>query len=652
MKLFNKLHILPFVGFAAAAAFIGCSEDATLDGAKAVYIELTPSSNITLHLEDTTRVTARVTNVNGDVINTPILWSIDDDSAIKLIEDSVPGSTLITCGDGAQGKSTTLRATLENNDYAVTTVTVVKNAPLGVNAVEEDGTLLAEKRSWDTQHDSIIFAVEPRQLLMDFEPTCSFDGLEPYGADGGIAIDRKHGLVTLHFSTGTTYGEYHPSVTVGESAVAKSGSCLVRIIPPLEGASFYGPSYAGLPYIEGRPPQGTLSMWYAYTYENTIDVNSTDEVRVAFNISTGLPNDIEQAYNCYRWEVVEGSSVMKIKDDHEYVEGNGFDAVLAVRSGLQTGTTVFHCITPDTVLVATFNVRNFKEEFPVNQITCSHTSIETGVGVNAAVEITMGTVPAASFGYHKPVAKVDDPTIVSVSEYNGNNLEVVGLRPGTTNIRFTSNEAPELVIPVTITETYSSIVFDRSDVQNAFAGQTLIWNANVTTASGLPNTVQVNFESDNNSIATVANVAGVLNQVSVTGVAAGRAAIKASIGGVSVSRNVNVVALPDNQTFTSPTGLSLRKSGTNLRLYVSTSAYVEFTGAYNAATGYRGSYSTSQYAAKYTVSNASAPVSSGTLTIDDSTATNKKVVSFNITVEFADGIRRTFTANDLEITSY
>ena len=168
----------------------------------------------------------------------------------------------------------------------------------------------------------------------------------------------------------------------------------------------------------------------------------------------------------------------------------------------------------------------------------------------------------------------------------------------------------------------------------------------------MPNTVQVNFESDNNSIATVANVAGVLNQVSVTGVAAGRTAIKASIGGVSVSRNVNVVALPDNQTFTSPTGLSLRKSGTNLRLYVSTSAYVEFTGAYNAATGYRGSYSTSQYAAKYTVSNASAPVSSGTLTIDDSTATNKKVVSFNITVEFADGIRRTFTANDLEITSY
>ena len=52
------------------------------------------------------------------------------------------------------------------------------------------------------------------------------------------------------------------------------------------------------------------------------------------------------------------------------------------------------------------------------------------------------------------------------------------------------------------------------------------------------------------------------------------------------------------------------------------------------------------------MSNASAPVSSGTLTIEDSTATNKKVVSFNITVEFADGIRRTFTANDLEITSY
>lgn len=651
MKSYSKkLLLLPAAAVMTVAGFTGCSEDATLSGAKAVYIELTPSTNISMHIGDTTRVSARVTNVNGDEIITPVSWSVDDASVIEVIEDSIPGSTLITCSDGAQGKNVKLRATLENEAYAVANVSVVKAVPAGVHAVTEEGDVIAEKRTWDIQHDSIIFAVEPRLLLLDYDPVCSFDGLEPYG-ENNIVVDRKHGLVTLHYSVGKIAAEHNVSVAVGSGAAEIKGVCKVRVIPEVEGATFYGPAYADMPNIGSRPPQGTLSMWYSYLYENTIDINSTDTVRVAFNISSGIEEDIKQAYGCYRWEAVEGNSVMKIMDTQVFVERNGFDAVLAVRSGLETGTTVFHCITPDTVLVATFHVHDYVKEYPVESITCSHSSVEIAAGAANAVAIKMGTIPMSSFGIHKPKPVVDDPSIVSVSDYNGAELIVTGLKPGSTNIRFTSNQAPEFVLPVTITEAYRVITFSRTDTQIIFAGQEAIWNANVETLSGLPNERQVAFETDNSSIATVANVDGTLNQATVKGLSAGKAKIKASIGDVNVERQVTVVAPDASKTFAAGDDVQLTKSGKNLRVRLPSGALITLTGAYNSTTGYDGSYNVADYAAEYSLSSAKAKVISGELTVAPGSSSTKKIVTFNFVVELADGVTLTYSANALEVTS-
>lgn len=660
MKLYKKLLILPAVAALAAATFAGCSEETTLSGAKAVYIELTPSSNINLHIGDTTRVTARVTNVNGDVINTPIKWAIDDSaSAIELVEDSVANSTLITCGDGAQGKSTKLRAILENDAYAVTTVSVVKAVPAGVNAIMEDGTLMPEKRSWDMQHDSIIFAVEPKQLLLDFEPTYNFDGMEPYGDNGGVAIDRKHGLVTLHFSTPRETGEHNVSVTVGSGAAAKTGVCNLKVMPPIEGATFYGPKYAGMPYIDGRPPQGTLEMYYAYTYEETMDINDVDTVRVAFNVQTGDKHDIEQSYSAYRWEAVEGSSVMKVADKQEFVAGNGFDAVLVVRSGLATGTTVFHCITPDTILVATFDVHDFAEEYPVNAITCDHTSVETLAGVSNAVTIEMGTDPMSSFGIHKPKPTVEDPTVATISDYDGRKLTITGLKPGTTNIRFTSNKAPEFVLPVTINEAYNSIAYDRTDLQYIFAGQSAEWNTTVVTASGLPNTLQVQFTSANTSVATVANLAGSLDKATVTGVRSGRTSITASIGGRTVSRNINVVAIPDDTNYEDIEGIDdpfsegygMGGDGSNLYIDLLDGGVVTFNNAFNGSLN-NGTYNVSAYDVVYSFDGAEANVVAGSMTVANGSEEGLKRVTFTFTIRFSDGVERTLTATNIEVAEW
>ncbi len=650
MKSYSKqLLLLPAAAIMTLAAFTGCSEEATLSGAKAIYIELTPSPNVSMHIGDTTRVTARVTNVNGDEIITPVSWSVDDASVVEVIEDSIPGSTLITCTDGAQGKSVKLRATLENDAYAVTTVSIVKAAPAGVNAVDAAGDVITEKRTWDIQHDSIIFAVEPRLLLLDYDPVCDFDGLEPYGVNGGVVIDRKHGLVEMHFSVGKIASSHNASVSVGSGSTAITGVCKVNVIPQVEGATFYGPKYADMPNIGSRPPQGTLSMWYSYLYENNLDINSTDTVRVAFNISSGLKDDIEQAYTCYRWEAVEGNSVMKILDTQVFVERNGFDAVLAVRSGLETGTTVFHCITPDTVLVATFHVHNNAVEYPVENITCSHTSVETEAGALNAVVIKMGTNPMSSFGIHKPKPVIDDPSIISVSDYNGDELTITGLKPGSTNIRFTSNQAPEFVLPVTITEGYRTITFSRTDTQIIFAGQETIWNTTVETLSGNPNQRQVIFDTENASIATVTSVDGSINQATVKGVSAGKVKIKATISDKSVERQVTVVAPDASATFTNPADLQLSKSGKNLRLRLPSGGLITLTGAYNSAVGYDGQYNIADYSGEYSLSSAKAKVVSGELTVAPGSSSSKKIVIFNFVVELADGVTLTYSANALEI---
>ncbi len=652
MKSYSKkLLLLPAAAVMTIAGFTGCSEDTTLSGAKAVYIELTPSANISMHIGDTTRVSARVTNVNGDEIITPVSWSVDDASVVEVIEDTIPGSTLITCGDGAQGKNVKLRATLENDAYAVATVSIVKAVPEGIHAVTEDGDVITEKRVWDIQHDSIIFAVEPRLLLLDFEPVCDFGGLEPYGGDNSIVIDRKHGLVTMHYSVGKIAADHNVSVAVGTGGGETKGVCKVRVIPGIEGATFYGPMYADMPNIGSRPPQGTLSMWYSYLYENTIDINSTDTIRVAFNISSGLKEDIEQAYGCYRWEAVEGNSVMKILDTQEFVERNGFNAVLAVRSGLETGSTVFHCITPDTILVATVNVRDFVKDYPVESITCSHSSVETAAGAANAVVIKMGTVPMSSFGIHKPKPVVDDPSIISVSDYNGDELTIIGLTPGTTNIRFTSNQAPEFVLPVTITEGYRVISFARTDTQIIFAGQNAVWTANVETLSGKPNEQQVAFATENTSIATVANVAGSINQVTVNGVSAGKAKIKASIADIFVERQVTVVTPDASATFTNAADLQLTKSGKNLRVRLPSGGLISFANAYNSAAGFDGTYNVADYTVEYSLSSAKAKVVSGQLTVSPGSSASTKVITFNFVVELADGVTLTYSANSLEVTA-
>ena len=518
--------------------FVGCNEDDTLDGATEVYITLNPT-DIILRVGDTIKISALVTNLSGDRINTSVAWSVLDEKVAKIL-----GDTAIVCVLGAQGKETKLKAELVNGKYALTSVTVTTNLPKGITPVNEEGLVISSKRSYDITHDSVLFAVSPKELLEDFTPQYTIEGLEEYKIP--MTIDKEAGLVAIHYAAPRSAGEGKITVSIGEQVTAQSASCSVLLMPVIY-ATFYGEKYADMPYLDTRPDKSVLPQWFAYTNETNMDINSEATIRVAMNIESGAKEDIEAAYKAYRWEVISGSSVVVTRMEEEFVENQGFDAVLTVRSGIDEGEAEFHCITPDTVLVATFTVQNYKTRYPVDEITVDRSSVSMSMG--DVLMLTTGVVPSTSYAYHKPKVIAEDPTVVEVGRYDGNMITLKGLKVGATKLVLTSSDKT-LEIPVTITESIKSVLWESTNNRTLFVGQSVEWGVNVTTVSGGTNPYDVIWKSFDPSILTATPVEG--SRGIITAIAEGTTTVRVEVNGVrSDAASVKVIGLQENMLYTS-----------------------------------------------------------------------------------------------------
>lgn len=537
MKRYSIILFLAI--FFGVTIFSACKEEATLDGAAEVYITLNPT-NISLRLGDTVRISAKVTNLSGKEIETPITWSVGDETVARLL-----GDTAIVAVDGGQEKETTLKALLENGKYALTSVYVTRNLPEGVTCVANDSTMpeMTVKQSYNMLHDSVMFAVSPKTLLYDYDPEVTLEGVKAY--DPLTTINYEKGLVTVHFVSPREYGEGKVTLSLGESSTAQSGSCDIVIAPQLL-ATFYGEAYSDQSYIGTRPDQGVLPMYFVYTYEKELDINTSDTVRVAINLQTGLREDIENAYDAYHWEIASGSSVVITQKTNEYVENQGFDAVLSVRAGVDEGDTEIHCVTPDTVLVATFRVKNFKVRYPVEEITVDKDPVTMPVGGVAL--LTTGVIPASSYAYHKPVITPVDPTKVSVGTYDGNVISLRGLAVGETDLILTAN-GKEKRIKAIVTDGIASVLWAQGNPLTIFEGQSVQWGVEARTLSGGENPYDVDWISSNTSILTAKQDGDDNKHGIVTGVSAGMAQVRAEVAGVSSdAAEVNVIALPVDLT--------------------------------------------------------------------------------------------------------
>jgi len=606
--------------------FVGCNEDDTLDGATEVYITLNPT-DIILRVGDTIKISALVTNLSGDRINTPVVWSVLDEKVAKIL-----GDTAIVCVLGAQGKETKLKAELVNGKYALTSVTVTTNLPKGITPVNEEGLVISSKRSYDITHDSVLFAVSPKELLEDFTPQYTIEGLEEYKIP--MTIDKEAGLVAIHYAAPRSAGEGKITVSIGEQATAQSASCSVLLMPVIY-ATFYGEKYADMPYLDTRPDKSVLPQWFAYTNETNMDINSEATIRVAMNIESGAKEDIEAAYKAYRWEVISGSSVVVTRMEEEFVENQGFDAVLTVRSGIDEGEAEFHCITPDTVLVATFTVQNYKTRYPVDEITVDRSSVSMSMG--DVLMLTTGVVPSTSYAYHKPKVIAEDPTVVEVGKYDGNMITLKGLKVGTTKLVLTSSDKT-LEIPVTITESIKSVLWESTNNRTLFVGQSVEWGVNVTTVSGGPNPYDVIWKSFDPSILTATPVEG--SRGIITAIAEGTTTVRVEVNGVrSDAASVKVIGLQENLLYTSSNtdyeNTVVYSDKDDLVILVTPESGYELIMITLAGVGkddnYDGTYSVSDHQTDIEIDGAKVSATSGSVTIASRNA--DALISFDLSFE-------------------
>lgn len=646
MKLYRNI-IFFLIAILCVGVFVGCNEDDTLDGASEVYITLNPV-DITLRVGDTVKISAAVTNLSGNRIETPVTWTVLDENVAKVL-----GDTAIVCIPGAQGKRTKLKAELVNGKYALTSVFVTTNLPKGVTPVNESGAVISSRSSYNLAHDSVLFAISPKELLDDFEPQYTIEGFEPFRIP--MTVYKDKGLVAVHYVAPRAAVVGKITVSMGEESSAQSASCTVVAAPKLL-ATFYGEKYEEMDYIGTRPDKSVLPQYFAYMYESNMDMNSETTIRVAINTESGAREDIEAAAGSYRWEAISGSAVIVSEKYEDFVENQGFDAVLTLRSGIEEGEAEFHCITPDTVLVVAISVEDYTNRYPVNEITVSHESIKIPVG--GLIFLKTGVVPSTSYAYHKPVVVAENPNIIGVGEYErgGNTMTLTGLEIGETKLVLTSN-GKQLEVPVTITEGITSVTWEEGNQLVLFAGQSVLWGVKATTTSGGENPYDVNWISSDTSILNAVQVDGDNTKGLITAVAPGEAMISAEVVDKSTKEeDVKVIDLPSDQAYTSSntnyenTGVYDENGDLVLTVQPTSGQKVILTlvGAYSGRS-YNGTYQVGSYPIKINIDEAIAPVTSGYVTLA-SDANGDALISFDLTVSIADG--KTFTLKADKVSGF
>lgn len=505
MKLYKSI-LLGMAGILSAGAVSSCSDEKdTLSGADAVYIEITPT-DISVAAGDTVYLSAAVTNVSGKTINTPVTWSVDDENIAKLVEvrtgkpvksksraegddetgdvdneeandstdldepapapvDTVWTSRMALIGQqGAQGKTTRVRATLENGQYAVTAVNVVARSINNAISAYTDF-----KRSYQrSPNDTVWFQVEPYNLVNESEITYELSITKmispaPDEADNlfhqnhadpkdNIVYDPERHLVGVVYDGPRCAALAQCEMTITNSQGSSSAIVPIYVIPALS---------PGFEYQGKRPNYGpeSPSNIKLKLITETMDINSSFNVGVCIGIDCGSNIEIEHAYNAelaglMEW-TVEGSAVV-IEDvfvDFDYE--SGYVSYLRVRSGSREGFSKIEFHMPEQTLVCNLTVENYNVSHPVDSVTFKKQGepiSEALFKMGSSAELSINVEPDASFQYHRPEVTVADPSILEVQPYvdgEGDTRRFTLKKPGTTMITATAL-GKSTTIPVTV----------------------------------------------------------------------------------------------------------------------------------------------------------------------------------------------------------
>ena len=639
MKLFNKI-LLGAAAIAVAGASYSCKEEATLAGADAVYITMA-DTDITLLVGDTLRLSATVQNASGDVIETPITWSSSDESVVKIVDvveyEYEPNPDYVNPDDagspeegetegtlaegeagegegdvvvpefivksethyvglvavaGAQGKATTIKASLENGMYAMTNVSVGRNKLAGAITVysseaygEGDwrhGRDGANKTTYiDQLNDTVWFRVDPIQLVDDYTIDYNVE-LTEVAANGSEAqeqvfkfpaepvyIDRNDNAVGIVFTAPRLAGKASVSLTLSlnEGGVSESETCSneILICPKISaGFAYLDAGVMRYPLYEEESPSNPKPKQTAAA----LDINSDYMVEVCMGIRSGREDDIQLAMAAekagyFSWKIdgnaviVEDQDVSLIKFYEQQPYVSGYISYLKVKSGTREGKVRALFSVPGQDFVCDIDVIDFKKQYPVEQIIIK--SGETEVGDSYEIDLStkslsfaVTTIPDASFSFHVPTVESSNTAVLEPVSRDGNNYVFSVKGVGTATLKFQSIDVVREVV-VTVKDAIEMITIPVNEV-SMYIGDKYELTATVKMFSGATNNETVEFVSTNATVASVALKSGSSNVGVVTASAIGSAEVYATLGGVCSNAVKVTVSEIEDITIVSATG--------------------------------------------------------------------------------------------------
>lgn len=540
----------------------------------------------------------------GDTVDTPVV----DEEESEFEADGTPKGTrnpdgTITSPDGrfiytpskywaiigrqgAQGRTTNLRATLENGKFALTTVTVERSTLSGLLEPQQ-----AKWASYYTIKDDVAwFHVDQIGIADEYDVKFEFEFTPVEGAEDGefilpeetFQVDRENNLIGMAYIAPRSVGKGTCTIVIGNEEESSEASMEIMVMPLFSGGFEELNAESGLPKRPG-PAVETPSNLKSKNLTKTMDINSVDSVGLCFYIP-GDAIDIANAIKACKagflsWNV-EGSGILVTREyfDEDYsTEGiqAGFVSYIKFTSGSRPGSARVSLSSPARFpeedpkdnpyegaidFVCDITVADYNVSYPVNGIVVVHNNdtvpdngtITIDHGVPFSLEVD--TDPSESFLYRTPSVTSSAPDVLRQGGASENKhiyaFEV--LKPGSTTLTF-EVLGVECHVNVVVNDRVTRLTWNGEFVQTLTPGSTSTSAVNVFMASNadapvaqLPEGFDLVWSSSDPKVATVAADASDSRKVNITAVGDGTTTISCTAtGGSTLSYSLTVASRQD-----------------------------------------------------------------------------------------------------------
>lgn len=484
---------------------------------------------------------------------------------------------------GAQGRTTNLRASLENGKFAMTTVSVKRSSVGGLLEPEQ-----ADWSSYYTIKDDVAwFRVDQIGLVDEYDVHFDFEFTPAEGADEGefifpeetFRVDRENKLIGMAYIAPRSVGKGTCTITIGNEEESAEASMNILIMPRISGGFEEYDETTGLtrrPLAAGETPSNLKSK----NMTKTIDMNSVDSVGVCFYVD-GDDIDIANARKAqeagYLQWTVEGSGILVTQEYFDdYLSGTisaGYVTYIKFTSGSRPGSARLFLSSPARFpeedesspytgavdFVCDITVADFNTTYPVHGIVLVYDkdTIPEGQAVtvkSSTFDLDVDTDPSESFLYRTPTVTSSAPDVLNLKTSTSENKHIYSfdvLKPGKTTLTFQALDVTR-ELEVTVNDRVNRLGWAGSPAETLSPGATSPIAVNVFLASNpdmaaaqLPEYITVDWTSSNPQVATVTPDASDPRNATIETLTEGTTTITCIVGGIPYDHVLTVVSRQD-----------------------------------------------------------------------------------------------------------